>query len=139
MAENGRPKARQLFLSSVRDLVCLFSLPSYLAQKGGGRKRASPIDFHVHPFHLSSIFIKEDHAWQLKQLKDRDTSRAGPSNERVLSPQTSGFPGDNLSLLACSMCWPCSGPPSWGLFSWALIPTPPSSSPESVPSSSSSL
>src|SRR5438477_7660154 len=90
-------------------------------------------------FIFHSHFIKEDHAWQLKQLKNRDTSQAGLSRQRVLLHQMRGFPGGNPSLLDCNTSWLCLELPFLLLSLWALTQTQQFSSQVSVHSSSFSL
>src|SRR6266496_1603362 len=88
---------------------------------------------------LSSVILKEDDTWQLRQPKDGDISRAGPLKERVSLHRKNDSPGDKRSSLACNMCWPCSELPFWLPSSWDSILTPQSSSPVLAHSSSSWL
>src|SRR6266487_5792288 len=88
---------------------------------------------------LCRVILKEDTTWQLRQPKDRDTSRAGPLNERVSLPRKNGFPGDKQSLLACNMCWLCSELQSWLPSLWASTLIRQSSSPVLAHSFSSLL
>src|SRR6266487_6748322 len=73
-------------------------------QSGGGRRGhpaphqgalQAPWNPLLNSYPLSTVIIKEDNAWQQRQLKGKDISQAGLSVVLMLWRPPSDLPGDN--------------------------------------------